>query len=601
MTTIAVTNVIPEEAHLEFRQGPSDKVYHLALAQCETGWCVIAAWGRRGSTLSTDAKVERTDYEAAKKLYDATLRAKLAKGYKQTNSPSQGSVHSGVTAAAQPSPSVPETGAAPSSLGPALTRARKPVSKDVVFAAELLTRITSERELGLYAVSPRYLFQIKRDGVRLTIVAEKIDGSALYEIWGYNKLGQVVQLDARLYAAVKKLCTLGKYERLMMDGEWESSGFWGWDLLELDGDLRGMAYEDRFQAISEMFRDLDLADLQKMFHVVESADTQAGKLALLAKAKATRAEGLAVKLRTAQYRGGRSSQHYKFKFEQTASFIVGPKPKHKANDGHRSVALYVIDKGQRRFVATVKVADRYSVPPENSVVDARYLYAHEGGGIVQPCLFWGHQKRRATKRLCRAAVKNEAGFRGSSCVMARPSNPRPSPEQRFWSYVKKTPTCWLWTGPRTPRGYGYFKIGARRILAARFAWELTHKVRLGRYKSRHTCDNPPCVRFEHIVRGTQRQNVDDCRRRKRFRGWHGAEPGSAHPLARLTPEQASVIKDAPKVRGIQRQLAKQFHVSEAQVSLMRRGLSWKAGCTAERTDIRKRRAARESEAERAES
>ena len=385
MTTTAVVNALAEEAQLEFKQGASDKVYHLTIGQCETGWFVMAAWGRRNSTLSTDVKVERTDYEAAKKLYDATLRAKMAKGYKQTNS-SQGSAPSGATVAAQPTPPVTPAGAAPS-LGPALTRARKPVSKDVVFAAELLTRITSERELLAYAANPRYIFQMKRDGVRLTIVAEKIEHSNLYEIFGYNKLGQVVQLDDRLYAAVKKLCTLGKYERLMMDGEWEASGFWGWDLLELDGDLRGMAYEDRFKAISEMFRDLDLADLQKMFHVVDSASTPTGKTLLLAKAKSTRAEGLAVKLRTAPHRGGRNGSHLKYKFESTASFIVGPKPKHKANDGHRSVALYVIDKGRQRFVATVKVADKYPVPSEGTIVDCRYLYAYPDGGIVQPAYF----------------------------------------------------------------------------------------------------------------------------------------------------------------------------------------------------------------------
>jgi len=93
-----------------------------------------------------------------------------------------------------------------------------------------------------------------------------------------------------------------------------------------------------------------------------------------------------------------------FMAESTGSFIVGPKPPRKANDGHRSIALYVIDKtyrgGERwnlgygsipardlRFVATCKVADKYEVPAVGTIVEARYLYAHPEGGIVQPCYF----------------------------------------------------------------------------------------------------------------------------------------------------------------------------------------------------------------------
>lgn len=378
MSTAIQAAVIPEEAHLFFREGNSDKVYSLALAQCETGWTVLASWGRRNSTLTTDVKIERAEYESAKKIYDATLRAKLAKGY-QSSSPLP---ESRATVEAVPS----LAGVAPSSLGPALTKARRPVSRDVVFAAELLTRITDQEGM-LYARNDRYLFQTKRDGDRLTVAAERLADSNLFECWGYNKLGQVVQLDANLYVALRKLMEIGGFSKIMMDGEWEASGYWVWDLLELDGDLRGMPYRARNEAAVQLLADPSMAQLVRMFHPVETADDTATKLALLEKAKATRAEGIAIKLKSAPYRGGRNGNHLKWKFEVTGSFIVGPKPKNKANDGHRSVALYVIDRGQQRFVATVKIADRYEVPAEGSVIEARYLYAHPKGGIVQPVFF----------------------------------------------------------------------------------------------------------------------------------------------------------------------------------------------------------------------
>jgi hypothetical protein len=39
----------------------------------------------------------------------------------------------------------------------------------------------------------------------------------------------------------------------------------------------------------------------------------------------------------------RAGQHYKCKFVVTASFIVGPKPDKKTDDGHRSIAVYLMD------------------------------------------------------------------------------------------------------------------------------------------------------------------------------------------------------------------------------------------------------------------
>lgn len=50
-------------------------------------------------------------------------------------------------------------------------------------------------------------------------------------------------------------------------------------------------------------------------------------------------------------------------------------------------------------------------------------------------------------------------------------------EDRFWSYVRKTSTCWLWTGAKS-HGYGQFglpkdEVGKRRsVQAHRFAYEL---------------------------------------------------------------------------------------------------------------------------------
>ncbi len=291
-----------------------------------------------------------------------------------------------------------------------LTSSRGPVSADVVFAPELLTRVT-KAEAVKFASDPRYFFQTKQDGDRLTVRVETWPNGVVNN-YGYNKSGQVVHLDAQLWNAVSRLCIAFSIDRLLMDGEWEADGFHAWELLELhitnpawvgEGDLRELPYYQRLDMLEAILGDL-LPELATILHLTYTARDTAAKLALLDNLKL---EGVAVKLRTAPFRPGRNGQHKKYKHEQTASFIVGPKFGAKANDGHRSVALYIFDATAKstsawqlvdcgipavmphtlRFVSTVKVADKYDVPPIGSVIEVRYLYAYPGGGIAQPAYF----------------------------------------------------------------------------------------------------------------------------------------------------------------------------------------------------------------------
>lgn len=106
--------------------------------------------------------------------------------------------------------------------------------------------------------------------------------------------------------------------------------------------------------------------------------------------------------------------------------------------------------------------------------------------------------------------------------MAKPVRPYPVV---FWERVQKTDGCWLWTGAqRKPQGkggwgaYGHFcpKRGVR-YFAHRFSWELHFgPIPSGRMVC-HECDNPTCVRPDHLFIGTQKDNMEDAKRKKRVR------------------------------------------------------------------------------------
>jgi excisionase family DNA binding protein len=84
-------------------------------------------------------------------------------------------------------------------------------------------------------------------------------------------------------------------------------------------------------------------------------------------------------------------------------------------------------------------------------------------------------------------------------------------EGRFWRYVEKSDGCWQWTGAANPKGYG--NIGRGKGLgtakAHRVSWELHFgPIPPGLYVC-HACDNPPCVRPDHLFLGTAQDNNND--------------------------------------------------------------------------------------------
>lgn len=99
------------------------------------------------------------------------------------------------------------------------------------------------------------------------------------------------------------------------------------------------------------------------------------------------------------------------------------------------------------------------------------------------------------------------------------SRPKTAPDVRFWPRVSKTDECWIWNGAQHRSGHGHFNAGSGGYqLAHRFAYEqLVGPIPIGMVLC-HRCDNPRCVRPDHLFVGTQADNVDDMMTKGRGRG-----------------------------------------------------------------------------------
>lgn len=69
--------------------------------------------------------------------------------------------------------------------------------------------------------------------------------------------------------------------------------------------------------------------------------------------------------------------------------------------------------------------------------------------------------------------------------------------------------CLEWRGPTNKGGYGQVKRQGRNVLLHRLVIELAEGPLLPDEVVRHTCDNPPCFRYSHLVRCTQLDNIAD--------------------------------------------------------------------------------------------
>lgn len=146
---------------------------------------------------------------------------------------------------------------------------------------------------------------------------------------------------------------------------------------------------------------------------------------------------------------------------------------------------------------------------------------------------------------------------------------------RLLNKMDKTPghgptrNCFLWMGGTGAQGYGHIWVEGK----TRDVHQVTYETFVGPIPEglvvRHTCDVRTCINPDHLVVGTQGDNVQDAVSRHR----HPA--GERHGRAKLTVNRVAEMRKLYETEEFtQAQLSALYKVSKTQVSRILRGEAW---------------------------
>lgn len=139
--------------------------------------------------------------------------------------------------------------------------------------------------------------------------------------------------------------------------------------------------------------------------------------------------------------------------------------------------------------------------------------------------------------------------------------------ERFWTWVNKTDGCWLWTGAFRNFGYGVGKLNGRTERAHRISWTLTNGPIPPGMCVCHRCDNPPCVRPDHLFLGTDADNHADMRQKGRM------ATAAKMPHSKLSDDDILDIRTLHAFGASNLDMAKAYGVASSLISRIITGKS----------------------------
>ncbi len=141
--------------------------------------------------------------------------------------------------------------------------------------------------------------------------------------------------------------------------------------------------------------------------------------------------------------------------------------------------------------------------------------------------------------------------------------------KRFFSYVHKTNTCWLWSGCKGYNGYGQTYYRGRKERSHRLSYAFFNGKLEPGLVIMHTCDNPSCVNPKHLRQGTAKANTIDCSNKQRLL------KGEQQKQSKLKKVDILKIKKLYKEGLSCAKIGERFDVSHTNIWFILTGKKWR--------------------------
>jgi len=147
---------------------------------------------------------------------------------------------------------------------------------------------------------------------------------------------------------------------------------------------------------------------------------------------------------------------------------------------------------------------------------------------------------------------------------------------RFRTHYAEGNGCWLWKGATDKDGYGLVKRDGRMLRAHRVMYELERGPIPGGKLVMHSCDTPGCVRPDHLLLGTPKENTQDmiAKGRRHLTTGSTAQRGTLNGRAKLTEREVKSIRRRYTAGELQIHLAAEFGITQGAVHKIVAGLTW---------------------------
>lgn len=136
------------------------------------------------------------------------------------------------------------------------------------------------------------------------------------------------------------------------------------------------------------------------------------------------------------------------------------------------------------------------------------------------------------------------------------------------SFESSSEGCWVWAAAKSGSGYGHIRSRGKLLQAHRVSWMIHYgEIPDGAFVLHH-CDNPPCVRPDHLFLGNDASNTAD----KVSKGRQSVTWGEACGNAKLTESE---VREIRSICGLPiKSIASAFGVSKSTVFAIRARRIW---------------------------